>query len=255
MALHLFTCRMSGRHSTRGWLARFGLGALAMVVAVILASLAYELWLPGVANAEVRTASILQAHHGTLGGLPIPAKLGMAVVAVEDEHFYSNVVVNILDGVGRAALATLQYSGDPGGSTIAQQLAKQLYRQGTGFSASLRELAMGVKLSLTYSHQAILAMYLNSIYYGNHSWGDVAAAQDYFGLSPDRLDWAQATMLAGLPQAPSSYDPLQHFALAKERQHHVLDQLVANHVLSAAAARSAFHQPLDLFGTRAGGAA
>jgi penicillin-binding protein 1A len=86
---------------------------------------------------------------------------------VEDEHFYANVVVNVFAGVARAALASLQTNGDLGGSTIAQQLAKQIYGQGTGLSASLRELALGVKLSLSYAPPRILAMYLNVVYYGN----------------------------------------------------------------------------------------
>jgi penicillin-binding protein 1A len=146
----------------------------------------------------------------------------------------------------------LQTKGDPGGSTIGQQLAKQIYGQGTGLSASLRELALGVKLSVSYSPTRVLAMYLNVVYYGNHDWGDVAAARGYFGLAPDRLDWAQAAMLAGLPQAPSAYDPLRHFALAKQRQLHVLTQLVANHDLTREQAQAAYREPLKLHGNTAG---
>jgi membrane peptidoglycan carboxypeptidase len=65
---------------------------------------------------------------------------------------------------------------------------------------------------------------------------------------PARLDWAQAAMLAGLPQAPSAYDPLRHFALAKQRQYHVLEQLVVNHDLSRAQALAAYREPLNLRG-------
>ncbi|HWC86899.1 MAG TPA: biosynthetic peptidoglycan transglycosylase [Solirubrobacteraceae bacterium] len=75
-----------------------------------------------------------------------------------------------------------------------------------------------MKLSLSYSHARILQMYLNALYYGNGYWGDVTAARGYFGKNPRELDWAQAAMLAGLPQAPSAYDPLRHLALAKLRQ-------------------------------------
>ena len=89
-------------------------------------------------------------------------------------------------------------------------------------------------------------MYLDVVYYGHHYWGDVAAARGYFGVPPDRLDWAQAAMLAGLPQAPSAYDPLGHFALAKQRQLHVLNQLVANHDLTRRQAQAAFREPLHL---------
>jgi penicillin-binding protein 1A len=225
-----------------------------LLAALLLAGLGYELSLPAVGNAEALSAALVTSHQGEVGGLPVPTRLGNAVIAVEDEHFYSIPVVNVLAGVGRAALASLQSHGDPGGSTIDQQLAKHIYGQGTGLSASIRELALGVKLSVSYSPSRILAMYLNVVYFGNHYWGDVAAARGYFGLSPYRLDWAQAAMLAGLPQAPSAYDPLSHFALAKQRQLHVLDQLVANHDLTRGQAQAAYHEPLTLRRVAAGSA-
>jgi penicillin-binding protein 1A len=89
-------------------------------------------------------------------------------------------------------------------------------------------------------------MYLDAIYYGHGYWGDVTAARGYFGKDPDALDWAEAAMLAGLPEAPSAYDPLEHFTLAKQRQHHVLDQLVANHYVTLRQANAAFREPLSL---------
>ena len=149
---------------------------------------------------------------------------------MEDEHFYANFLINILDGAGRAALATLDDSQDPGGSTIAQQLAKQLYGHGTGVASTLHDIGLGIKLSLDYPKPQILDMYLNTVYYGHGYWGDAAAARGYFGTTPTSLSWAQAAMLAGIPAAPSTYDPLVHYALAKQRQRHVLDQLVVNHI-------------------------
>jgi penicillin-binding protein 1A len=149
-------------------------------------------------------------------------------------------------GAGRAAVAAVGTSGDPGGSTIAQQLAKQLYPHGGGIVGTLEEVGLGVKLSLTYSHEQVLSMYLNSIYYGHGFWGVAAAARGYFGVSPRRLTWGEASLLAGLPQAPSAYDPLRHLALARQRQRLVLDQLVADGYLSATAADAAFHEPLPL---------
>ncbi len=175
-----------------------------------------------------------------------PRLLGEAVVAVEDEHFYSDWAINVLDGIGRAAIAALHTSSDPGGSTIAQQLAKQLYGRGGGLGATLREIGLGVKLSLHYSKDQILSMYLNAVYYGHGYWGEVAAARGYFGLNPAQLDWAQASLLAGLPQAPSVYDPLRHLSLAKLRQQHVLAQLAANHYVTRVQASSIYRQPLGL---------
>lgn len=217
-----------------------------LVLAMAGVGFGYEASLPSVDGAPGRVAAIVRSHRGELGRLPLPARLAKAVVAVEDEHFYSNVFVNVFDGAGRAALASLRRSGDPGGSTIAQQLAKQLYPHGPGLGGTLEEIGLGVKLSLRYSKPEILAMYLNAVYYGNGYWGDVAAARGYFGTSPDQLTWAEAALLAGLPQAPSAYDPLHHLSLAKQRQRHVLAQLVVNHVLTPRQARAAFRAPLPL---------
>lgn len=180
------------------------------------------------------------------GGPSVPTKLGASVVAVEDEHFYSNPVVDTFDGAARAAFASLHASGDPGGSTIAQQLAKQLYSHTNGFGGSVEEIGMGLKLSFTFSKVQILVMYLNVVYFGNGYWGDVAAAQGYFGRTPDHLDWAQAAMLAGLPQAPSAYDPDARFALAKQRQREVLHQLVVTGHLGGAQADADFRQSMNL---------
>ncbi|MGO8871998.1 MAG: biosynthetic peptidoglycan transglycosylase [Acidimicrobiales bacterium] len=176
----------------------------------------------------------------------MPTKLGASVVAVEDEHFYSNPVVDTFDGAARAAFASLHTSGDPGGSTVAQQLAKELYGKGNGFGASVEEIGMGLKLSFAFSKVQILVMYLNVVYFGNGYWGDVAAAHGYFGKTPDHLDWAQAAMLAGLPQDPSAYDPDTHFALAKQRQREVLHQLVVNGYLTKVQADAAYRESLSL---------
>jgi membrane peptidoglycan carboxypeptidase len=223
-----------------------GLALLALLLIGLLAGTLYELSLPSVADAPARTAAIVFANHGTLGRLPLPAKLAAAVVAVEDRRFYGNAVVNVFYGAARAGLALVQGGGDQGGSTVSQQLAKRLYGTGSGLGAVLQQVGLGVKLSTSYSRPQVLAMYLNAGYYGNGSWGDVAAARGYFGVSPHKLDWAEAAMLAGLLQAPSAYDPLQHYALAKERQRHVLDRLVANHDLTARQADLAYREALPL---------
>lgn len=225
---------------------RLLIGALTMALLALAGGVLYMLSLPGVGDAEARVQRILTEHGGTLGRLPPPVRLGKAVVEVEDENFYANVALNILDGAGRAALATLQSGGDPGGSTIGQQLAKRIYPHAAGLGGTLEEIGLAVKLSLNYSKAEILNMYLNAAYYGNGLWGYVAASRGYFGVSPRRLSWGEATMLAGLLQAPSAYDPVRHWALARERQRHVLDQLVDNDVISAGAGAAIFGERLPL---------
>jgi membrane peptidoglycan carboxypeptidase len=220
--------------------------AVAILVALLAAGAIFLTTLPGVGDAEARVDAILARHGGRALAPPPPERLAIAVVSTEDENFYDNVFFNVASGAGRAAVAAVGTSEDPAGSTIAQQLAKQLYPHGGGVVGTLEEIGLGVKLSLAYSHEQVLTMYLNSIYYGNGYWGAVAAARGYFGVSPRRLTWGEASLLAGLPQAPSAYDPLRDLPLARLRQRHVLDQLVVNGQLSASAADAAFRQPLPL---------
>lgn len=238
--------RQLGRHRARRWLIRAAIAGFVLAMVLSLAAFGFELALPSVRGAPARVAAIVRAHHGKIDALPAPARLAAAVVAVEDRHFFSNVFMDVFDGMARGALATVRQAGDPGGSTIDQQLAKQLYPRSVGLGGTLEEIGLGVKLSVTFSKPQILGMYLNSIYYGHGYWGDATAALGYFGTDPDHLSWAQAAMLAGLPQAPSDYDPVQHLALAKKRQRHVLDMLVVNHVLNRAQADAAYRAPLHL---------
>jgi len=234
------------RRKWRRRLVRTSLALLGIVLALVLAGLGYELSLPSVADAPGKVAGIVRAHGGELGHLPLPTKLAEAEVAVEDEHFYSNALLDVFDGAARAALTALHTRGDPGGSTIAQQLVKQLYPSGPSFAGTLEQVGLGLKLSLSYSKPRILEMYLNAIYYGNGYWGYLNAAWSYFGIGPDKLNWAEASLLAGLPQAPSDYDPVLHFGLAKQRQLQVLDQLVANHILTTVQAQAAYEAPFPL---------
>jgi penicillin-binding protein 1A len=234
------------RSTVRRRIIRGAWALIAVVAIVVVGSTAYVISLPSVGDALSRVKQIVALHHGVYERPPPPPRLGDAVVSVEDEHFYENFVVNVAAGAGRAALGVLQTDRDPGGSTIDQQLAKQLYGVGDGFGATLKAIALGVKLSLSYPKPEILDMYLNAVYYGHGYWGDVAAARGYFHTTPDRLDWAEAALLAGLPQAPSTYDPLEHLALAKQRQLHVLDRLVVNHYLTRAQASAAYNERLPL---------
>jgi membrane peptidoglycan carboxypeptidase len=226
----------------------FLLGVLALILASAAIGVGYLLSLRTVNDAEAQVRAILAAHGGALEPGSPPVRLADAAVAVEDEHFYSNVAVNIADGAGRAALAAMQGGGDPGGSTIDQQLAKLLYPHGGGLLGTLEEIGLAVKLSLDYSSAEVLSMYLNAAYFGNGYWGESAAAHGYFARLPRRLSWAQAAMLAGLLQAPSAYDPLRHPQAARARQQEVVDQLVDNRYLSPQRGRAVLAEPLALAG-------
>jgi membrane peptidoglycan carboxypeptidase len=236
--------RPSPRRVLRG-LRRLALTAVALIVVALLAGTVYVLTLPSVGDAQTRARQIMASHHEG-PGMPVPAKLAAAAIATEDEHFDDNVVFNVATGAGRAGIDLLSGGSNPGGATIDQQLAKQLYGDGDGLGGTLRQIGLGIKIGLDWPHRRVLAMYLNVNYYGDGLWGVRQAAEGYFGATPAELTWAEASMLAGLLQAPSAYDPLRHYALAKQRQQHVLAQLVANGKLTQRQATSAYRARLPL---------
>jgi membrane peptidoglycan carboxypeptidase len=223
---------------------------LARAVAVLLALCAagaasVYVTLPGVGDAARRVDAGLRAHGGTPTGLPLPRRIAVAVVAVEDERYWRHGAIDPL-ALARAAVEGVAHPGrDSGGSTIAQQLAKVLYLRGAnGAMATLKAVGLAFKLEHRWPKARILGFYLDSVYYGHGYWGIAAASRGYFGTTPARLTWGEASLLAGLPQAPSALDPVAHFAAARARQREVLHQLVANHDLTAAQAAAAYaHTP------------
>jgi membrane peptidoglycan carboxypeptidase len=203
-----------------------GVALLAMALiagAVLLAAV------PGVGDARARAAAILREHGGRSVGFPLPSRLAESVVAVEDRRYYAH------HGVDPQSLARVVWNGlrgrswaAQGGSTITQQLARHLYTgAGGGMLGTLEQVGLAIKLDARYSKAQILGMYLDSVYFGDGHWGIVQASQGYFGKPPRDLSWGEASLLAGLVQAPSVYDPRVHLAAAEHRQRHVLDRLVA----------------------------
>jgi membrane peptidoglycan carboxypeptidase len=200
--------------------------------------------LPGVGDAPRRAEAQARAHREPVWSGPPPARLAQAVVSIEDKRFWRHGAIDPI-AIGRAALATVRHPGrDPGGSTIAQQLAKVLYVGAGGPLSGARAIGLAFKLEHRFGKPRILGMYLNAVYLGHGYWGMAAASRGYFGTTPDRLSWGEAALLAGLPQSPSADDPILHYAAARARQREVLDRLVADHVLSSAQAASAYaHTP------------
>jgi len=157
----------------------------------------------------------------------IPASLVNATIATEDVNFYQNPGVDLW-GIFRAIWIDIK-GGQviAGGSTITQQLARNLLldsseRNQKTIQRKLREIYLAWRLSQLYSKNEILTLYLNHTYYGGLAYGVEAAAQTYFGKPVSELDLAQCALLAGLPQAPASYNPYTHPSEATERQKRVL---------------------------------
>nr|WP_239028537.1 biosynthetic peptidoglycan transglycosylase [Pseudonocardia acidicola] len=207
------------------------------------------MWLatPSVADLPSRAAGDAAAHHSVDPGVaPTPDRVVQALVATEDSRFFQHPGVDPVGAV-RGVIGALRGDDTAGGATLDQQLAKVVYTPGAaGTGAKLEQIVLGVKIDHTYSKQQILQDYLGIVYFGHGYYGLSAAAQGYFGVDPAELSWAQASVLAGLVQAPSAYDPVRHLDLAKLRQRHVLDRLVATGVLTPAAADATFAAPLGL---------
>jgi membrane peptidoglycan carboxypeptidase len=173
-----------------------------------------------------------------------------ATIDTEDRHFWTEQSVD-LPRIVQAGWGYVRHVPSGGASTIPEQLAKISFLQDNGsISYKVKEIMLGAEISQEYSQQEILEMYLNRVFYGEQALGIETAAEIYFHEHASQLDLAQSAMLAGLPKAPTSYDPLNHSAkqtvnpLAKQRQEAVLSAMVANGSISRAQASAAYAEPL-----------
>jgi penicillin-binding protein 1C len=202
----------------------------------------------------VELADPLGARRSPVPPAEIPLALRQATVAIEDETFYTNPGIEPR-GIGRAAWSNLR-AGQvvAGGSTITQQLARGFLmepgaaRQQT-LERKLREATLALKLTIAYPKDEILALYLNQTYYGGMSYGVEAAARHYFGKPAAALGLAECALLAGLPQAPSRYDPRVSPKAALARRTQVLQAMVRTGAITAAQAETAAAEPLQLAGS------
>ena len=190
-------------------------------------------------------------RHTVLSLNQIPLALQQATIATEDASFYSNPGVD-LGGILRALWIDLR-GGQilSGGSTITQQVARNLLlngSQGTDRSLrrKLRESLLAWELTRRLSKDDILALYLNQSYYGGLAYGVDAASQTFFGTQPADLDLAECALLAGLPQAPGLYNPFDDLAAAQKRQDVVLTLMEKNGYISAQQHSLAKEEPLVL---------
>ena len=186
------------------------------------------------------TGKVVLADVGNHGDHLLAVKLNdiapvaiQATVAIEDRGFYTNPGFD-LAGIIRAAFDNLRAGKVVGGgSTITQQLARQQFlTPDQTYSRKIKEVALAYELSQTYSKDQIMELYLNKSFYGSQSYGIEAAAQSYFHIPASKLDLAQAAVLAGLPQAPTEYNPVINPASARLRQTEVLRAMVRSNYIT-----------------------
>ena len=208
-------------------------------------------------SAEAGTVQSLRQAYGVLQNFPeevekridrrnfvpaeeIPVNLKHAIVATEDRRFYEH---GAIDPIGVARAMVVNYASGQtleGGSTIAQQTVKNLFlSHERTMMRKLEELALAMKLENTYSKDVILEIYLNTIYYGHGAYGLKEAARTYFGKDAGDLDLAECAMLAGLPQAPSAYDPISYPSEGLKRMGIVIGLMASEGYITPAEAAEA----------------
>ncbi len=170
-----------------------------------------------------------------------------ATLAIEDRRFYRHLGFD-LTGLGRALLSNFKHRQiGQGGSTISQQLAKNLFlTHERTLARKIREAAYTVHLERRYSKDEILEFYLNTIYYGHAAYGIEAASQTFFGKNAGALSLAEAALLAGLPRGPDYYSPYLHPEAARQRQKQVLEAMETNGYIATAERTAALEEPLNL---------
>ena len=175
----------------------------------------------------------------------VPALMKNAVLAAEDSRFFEHGGIDF-KGIARAALSNFVSGGrDQGASTITQQLAKNFYLSSEKtYTRKIYEALLALRIEENLTKDQILEIYMNQIFLGKRAHGFASAAQIYFGKTLNQLSPAEAAMLAGLPKAPSLFNPLVNPKRATERQHYILQRMHEIGSLTDAEYETAIKQPL-----------
>ena len=183
----------------------------------------------------------------------LPGNIINAMVAVEDSRFWKHKGIDYI-GIARAAAKDLMHASlKEGGSTITQQLAKVVFLSPEKtIKRKLMEVSLAVKIEKSLTKKEILELYLNKVYFGHGAYGIEMAARKYFGKPSKQLTLAEASMIAGLVKAPTSYSPYNNLTRAKERQYTVLMRMEEEGYITKAEKENAYRQPLYLASLKKG---
>nr|WP_233249008.1 penicillin-binding protein 1A [Limnohabitans sp. JirII-29] len=176
----------------------------------------------------------------------IPKVMKDAVLAIEDARFYQHGGVDYI-GLLRASLANLGRAKSQGASTITMQVARNVYLSSEKtFTRKIYEILLTTKLEHMLSKDQIFEIYLNQIYLGNRAYGFAAASEAYFGKPLKNITIAEAAMLAGLPKAPSAYNPIANPKRARSRQLYIIERMEEHGFISKAEAVAAKQEELKI---------
>jgi len=176
----------------------------------------------------------------------IPQTMKDAVLSIEDARFYQHGGVDYL-GVLRAGIANLGRFKSQGASTITMQVARNVYLSSEKtYTRKIYEILLTFKLEHLLTKDQILEIYMNQIFLGNRAYGFAAAAETYFGKPLKNISIAEAAMLAGLPKAPSAYNPISNPRRARARQLYIIERMQENGFITAEQAQAAKAEPLHI---------
>jgi penicillin-binding protein 1A len=176
----------------------------------------------------------------------IPQVMKDAVLAIEDARFYQHGGVDY-KGMLRAMVANLGHMKSQGASTITMQVARNVYLTAEkSYTRKIYEILLTFKLEHTFSKDQILEIYMNQIFLGNRAYGFAAAAETYFGKPLKNISIAEAAMLAGLPKAPSAYNPISNPARARVRQQYIITRMEENGFITEDQANAAHQEELHV---------
>ena len=179
----------------------------------------------------------------------IPKVMKDAVLSIEDSRFYQHGGVDYL-GLLRATLANIGHTKSQGASTITMQVARNVYLSSEKtYTRKILEILLTYKLENALSKDQILEIYMNQIYLGNRSYGFASAAETYFGKPLKDVTVAEAAMLAGLPKAPSAYNPFVNPKRARVRQLYIIERMLDNGFITKAQAEQARQEPMTVRAT------
>ncbi|MFM6993333.1 MAG: penicillin-binding protein 1A [Rhodoferax sp.] len=186
-------------------------------------------------------------EHRTLTPIAeIPDVMKNAILAIEDARFFQHSGIDYI-GMVRAALANVGRSKSQGASTITMQVARNVYLSTEKtFTRKIYEVLLTLKLEHTLTKDQILEIYMNQIYLGNRAYGFAAACETYFGKPLKEITVAEAAMLAGLPKAPSAYNPIKNPKRARIRQQYIIERMLDNGFITAAQAEAAKNEVLQV---------
>ncbi len=234
-------------------------GGLVIAAGVVIGGLpdlgkaaAVQLGQNSVVKSGDKVLSVIPANENRTPLLwkDLGSHLRNATVAIEDRRYWQHGALDYT-GIGRALWRDITEGNyAEGGSTITQQLVRNLYIPDNARNKTVQrkidEAWLAIQAEDRWSKAQILTMYLNTVFYGRYAYGAEAAAETYFNRHAKQLTLPQAALIAGLPQAPSDYDPFKNPVLAKQRRNDVLRAMRQQHMISAATFDSALRAPLGL---------